>query len=348
MVKKTLKDMGLEVTELSRVMNNMNEKMDVLGREQEIRRTKLSEFEDENIVNKCETCDQVYKSKLELKKHLQTHKTSSASHSVCDHCDKTFKYEEIKQKHISISHKNIKIYCHYFNNSSQCPFAEECVFLHMVSPVCRYGDMCVRDKCMFRHVNKENDDQISDKNNDAMETNDDEDNLQIADDIRLLDKEKDLEIIDINDDAVESNDDEDNVEISNEAEKDDQDNTTEVAIVHVDTAQENQDVDVLLIDSTFVVNDDDNISSSDNEKGIFSEHEKNEKNDEKVINPLQSVDNSSGGTKFVCKQCNFEATTKEQMKEHKLRSHNWCSICFSTFNSIDKLTKHVTTHTEIC
>ena len=90
--------------------------------------------------------------------------------------------------------------------------------------------------------------------------------MQISDDIRLVDKGKDLEISDINDDAVESNDDNDNVQISNEAEKDDLDNTKEVAIVHVNRVQENQDVDVILIDSTFVVNDSDNIRSRDDEK----------------------------------------------------------------------------------
>ena len=81
-----------------------------------------------------------------------------------------------------------------------------------------------------------------------------------------MDKGKDLEISDIYDDAVQSNDDNDNVQISNEAEKDDLDNTKEVAIVHVNRVQENQDVDVILIDSTFVVNDSDNIRSRDDEK----------------------------------------------------------------------------------
>ena len=165
MVKKTLKDLGLEMTELSKVMNNMNENMEVLGREQEVMRNKLSEFENEKIVNKCETCNQVYKSKLELKKHQLTHKTSSASpfecnfcerkfneewkmiahassHSKCDHCDKTFKYEEIKQKHISIHIRISRFTVTVLTLQVNVPLLKS-VYFYTWFPLCADMELCV-------------------------------------------------------------------------------------------------------------------------------------------------------------------------------------------------------------
>ena len=52
---------------------------------------------------------------------LQTHKTLPTN-KPCEICGKTFKYEEIKQKHTAIAHENVKIYCHYFNNRNEFPF----------------------------------------------------------------------------------------------------------------------------------------------------------------------------------------------------------------------------------
>ena len=70
---------------------------------------------------------------------------------TCDICQKTFKYEDAKSKHNKIVHENVKLYCHYFNNQKDCPFKEECVFIHEVSTECKYGDICEREFCMFRH-----------------------------------------------------------------------------------------------------------------------------------------------------------------------------------------------------
>ena len=52
---------------------------------------------------------------------------------------------------MAISHENGKFYCHYFNNKMTCPYAEECIFLHKDSPLCKYGLLCERNLCMFRH-----------------------------------------------------------------------------------------------------------------------------------------------------------------------------------------------------
>ena len=52
---------------------------------------------------------------------------------------------------MQISHENGKFYCHFFNNRKTCPYADKCVFLHEDSKMCRYGALCERNYCMFKH-----------------------------------------------------------------------------------------------------------------------------------------------------------------------------------------------------
>ena len=43
-------------------------------------------------------------------------------------------------------------FCHFFNNQLHCPFEKiECMFLHSISPLCRYSDDCSNTLCQFRH-----------------------------------------------------------------------------------------------------------------------------------------------------------------------------------------------------
>ena len=64
----------------------------------------------------------------------------------------------------------------------------------------------------------------------------------------------------------------------------------------------------------------------------MSEDNKNEKQ-------VKNTDNTN--KILVCKQCGFEATTKDDMKLHKINAHNWCSNCFLTFKTEEELTKHI-------
>ena len=59
--------------------------------------------------------------------------------------------EDIRDKHVKIAHEGLKIYCCFFNNDTECPHEDQCVFLHEDSPICRYGNSCERDNCMFKH-----------------------------------------------------------------------------------------------------------------------------------------------------------------------------------------------------
>ena len=57
--------------------------------------------------------------------HRKNHKKYS-----CDHCEKSFKIKEIKDKHIRIAHEGIKLSCHFYKNKKNCPNNAECIFLH--------------------------------------------------------------------------------------------------------------------------------------------------------------------------------------------------------------------------
>ena len=83
----------------------------------------------------------------------------------------------MKTKHITATHENLRIYCHYFNNDKICPFSDQCIFLHEESTKCKYGNFCERDKCMYKHENIEDVDDtddvedVNDKNDDDKESN---------------------------------------------------------------------------------------------------------------------------------------------------------------------------------
>ena len=111
-----------------------------------------------------------------MKAHLKTHKLHK-----CDNCKKTFKNEDILEKHLKIAHEGLKIYCHYFNNEKECPFNEKCIFLHENSSQCKYGKLCERTNCMYKHIAEDNyeeneeieEDDISDDECDIEDVDDD-------------------------------------------------------------------------------------------------------------------------------------------------------------------------------
>ena len=73
------------------------------------------------------------------------------------------------QKHIQATHDDVTIFCHYFNNQKDCPYDDECVFVHEESAICKFGNGCERLLCMFKHEidkSEEDDDSESDDNSD--------------------------------------------------------------------------------------------------------------------------------------------------------------------------------------
>ena len=58
------------------------------------------------------------------------------------------------------------------------------------------------------------------------------------------------------------------------------------------------------------------------------------------INPSQ-FDQSCNGIFFKCEVCDFISARKTIIKDLKESTHNWCSICFSTFKTQEKLKNHL-------
>ena len=106
---------------------------------------KGNEHKSEKEFFKCDMCEYEFDEEWKRSAHSKMHKYK------CEQCDKCFKYLEIKRKHVAISHENGKFYCHYFNNKLTCPYSEECIFLHEDSTLCKYGSLCERNLCMFKH-----------------------------------------------------------------------------------------------------------------------------------------------------------------------------------------------------
>jgi hypothetical protein len=109
---------------------------------------------------KCDECAKDFNEEWMLSAHLKTHKKYK-----CEKCDKSFKYLDIKKKHVLIQHENTKLYCHFYNNEKTCPFDDECIFLHEDSKFCKYDLVCERNFCMFKHrkiVETEKEDEIYD------------------------------------------------------------------------------------------------------------------------------------------------------------------------------------------
>ena len=125
---------------------------------------------------KCDHCGKVFDEQWKMTAHLRNCKQNK-----CEVCDKTFKYEELKKKHMLITHENFRIYCHFYNNEKTCPYDKECVFLHEESQICKYGTLCERTYCMFKHEKKKDSDVSVSKENE-IDDNNDEEFVNIVDD----------------------------------------------------------------------------------------------------------------------------------------------------------------------
>ena len=96
-----------------------------------------------------------------------------------------FRYIDTKIKHVKRHHENLRIYCHYFNNKKTCPHGDNCVFLHSDSGDCRYGRLCERMFCMFKHECEDLDN--SEIIEDEIVKNDEAINIVDVDDVSVTD-----------------------------------------------------------------------------------------------------------------------------------------------------------------
>ena len=121
----------------------------------------------------CEKCELLFTSEKQLSTHKEKH-----GHFACGNCEKVFTFEGVLEKHVSAVHGSMKIYCHYYNNDKECPFKNECIFAHLTTKDCMFGNECERMYCMFKHdtLFQDNEDESEDENDesDCHETLDDD------------------------------------------------------------------------------------------------------------------------------------------------------------------------------
>ena len=65
---------------------------------------KKHQSQDIPLVYKCEQCRKEFDEEWKLNSHLKV-----CTMNKCDQCDKSFKYLEIKKKHVQISHENLRM-----------------------------------------------------------------------------------------------------------------------------------------------------------------------------------------------------------------------------------------------
>ena len=66
----------------------------------------------------------------------------------------------------------------------------------------------------------------------------------------------------------------------------------------------------------------------------------NNENDATFMNPSQSDSSKIDAEPFHCDICDKNFATKQSLTEHKLKTHNWCQLCNSTFDSKKKYKGH--------
>ena len=98
---------------------------------------------------KCEECNKCFKDEKKLEDHVEKMHVKYE----CDECDKVFKYEAVLEKHMEAAHEDVELFCHYFNNDKDCPFEDECIYVHEESEYCKFAKNCERKFCMSKHVN---------------------------------------------------------------------------------------------------------------------------------------------------------------------------------------------------
>ena len=190
MAGKSKKELQYENSKLKEEVKNLTTKNEELSNNSKCKTCdenskNLKKHKDIHGIFKCVQCEKEFTEQWKMIAHMKLHDKYQ-----CEQCEKTFKYADIKKKHIQISHENVKFYCHFFNNKKTCPYDDECVFLHEDSKICKYGKICERNYCMFKH-----DYNGDDNGDDIMPDNDD-----VIENIECEDSEdEESEILNVND-----------------------------------------------------------------------------------------------------------------------------------------------------
>ena len=80
---------------------------------------------------------------------LEDHVSRVHKKYECDECDKVFNFDTVLEKHIEAMHEDSKLFCHYFNNDKECPYEDQCIYMHEESATFKFGKGCERILCML-------------------------------------------------------------------------------------------------------------------------------------------------------------------------------------------------------
>ena len=112
-------------------------------------------YQKHRNILQCNMCENRFSMNHELEEHLlNAHKETKLF--SCVQCNKNFVLKWRLTKHMR-EHQQLNIRkCHYFNNNKECPFSKiGCKFSHEIAPECKYGSLCERTKCQYRHCNQQ-------------------------------------------------------------------------------------------------------------------------------------------------------------------------------------------------
>ena len=99
---------------------------------------------------KCDYCDETFNESWKYETHLESHRVEK--NKKCDICGKSFYLEWRLKRHMNVHEKpNIKN-CHYYNNNKMCPFDDVgCKFKHIKSKQCVNQANCKSKLCPNQH-----------------------------------------------------------------------------------------------------------------------------------------------------------------------------------------------------
>ena len=168
-----------ELTDLKKELEDVKEELKIC------KNGSVNNFDQKDMSEKvlnCNECEESFKAKIDLKKHL---KACHVRYVKCKICEESFDKNCHLEEHIRENHEATKMYecdkcektfllkwrmkkhreghdmllkkCHYFNNNKICPFEQiGCMFDHSRSGPCKYGTKCKIALCAFKHESSDN------------------------------------------------------------------------------------------------------------------------------------------------------------------------------------------------